>query len=412
MSNTEAVVPAPPARIIAIDVVRGFAVLGILGMNVVAFAMPFGAYDDPRIYGGSTGADAIAWAIAFAVADGKMRALFTMLFGASLLIVADAAEANGGRAASVHYRRMAVLLGIGMLHGYLVWYGDILVEYALAGAILFIGWRWRPAALFYGAGILFCASVVMAAIDWSDLAALRDSAAAPGATPAIKAAWRAFARPDLAVSLPEITGYRGGFQQVMATRLGDLAVLQQGLPVFLVEALGTAAFGMALYRSGYFTRWPAARHRWIVAIGLGLGLTADGAVAATVVGTRFDPVTAALGTLIALSIRPAIMLGYVSALILLTGSGRARWLVDRLSAAGRMAVSNYLATSIVMTTLFYGYGLGLFGTLSRAQLYPFILGMWAAILLWSRPWLQRFRYGPVEWFWRSAARGKWQLLRR
>src|SRR3546814_11868070 len=84
----------------------------------------------------------------------------------------------------------------------------------------------------------------------------------------------------------------------------------------------------------------------------------------------------------------------------------------RLAAAGRMAFTNYLTTSIVMTSIFYGYGLGLFGSVGRAALYLFCLGMWAAMLLWSKPWLDRFHYGPFEWLWRSLARAQRQPMRR
>lgn len=401
-----------PDRIVAVDAVRGFAVLGILAMNIVAFALPLGAYDDPRIAGGTTGWDAVAWAVALAAADGKMRALFTMLFGASLLIVADAAAAAGARPAIVHYRRMAVLLGIGMIHGYLIWYGDILTEYALAGVILFAMWRWRPAALFYIAAIIFAGSVAIAVTDWADLATLRARAADPAATEAVRVAWRAFVAPDLHDANRQIVAYRGDFQAVMAARLTDLDQLQQGLPLYLVEAIGTAAFGMGLFRAGYFTCWPDAWHRRIVVATLVPGFAIGAAAAALVLQSGFEPVTTALGHAIALVVRPLVVIGYASGVILLVRAGRLPWLTDRLAAAGRMALSNYLVTSIVMTTLFYGYGFGWFGTLSRAALYPLVAAMWVAMLAWSRPWLARFRYGPAEWLWRSVARGAPQPLRR
>jgi uncharacterized protein len=130
------------------------------------------------------------------------------------------------------------------------------------------------------------------------------------------------------------------------------------------------------------------------------------------VAHRFDPAFLPLADALSLMLRPWLALGYASALILLAGSERAQALVARLAAAGRMAFSNYLGTSLVMTTIFYGYGLGLFGTFSRAQLYPLVLGQWLLILGWSRPWLARFRYGPFEWLWRSLARGRLQPMRR
>ena len=106
----------------------------------------------------------------------------------------------------------------------------------------------------------------------------------------------------------------------------------------------------------------------------------------------------------ALLLRPLLALAYAALVILAVRSGTVPWLTERLAAAGRMAFSNYLGTSLVMTTIFYGYGLGLFGQLHRAQLYWLVLGQWLLILGWSKPWLRRFRYGPFEWAWRSLAR--------
>jgi uncharacterized protein len=108
--------------------------------------------------------------------------------------------------------------------------------------------------------------------------------------------------------------------------------------------------------------------------------------------------------------RPAMVIATAALIILATRGGGA--LVDRIAAAGRVAFTNYLGTSLIMTTLFYGYGLGLFGALGRAQLWLVVLAMWGLMLLWSKPWLDRFRYGPLEWLWRSLARGEMQAMRR
>jgi len=105
-----------------------------------------------------------------------------------------------------------------------------------------------------------------------------------------------------------------------------------------------------------------------------------------------------------------MVLGYAALIILLTRRGG--WLTERIAATGRAAFSNYLGTSILMTALFYGWGLGWFGSLHRIELWPVVLGMWVLMLAWSKPWLDRFAYGPLEWLWRSLARGKVQPMRR
>ncbi|HVI97730.1 MAG TPA: DUF418 domain-containing protein [Sphingomonas sp.] len=398
----------PPARITAIDTVRGVAVLGILIMNVVGMAMPSAAYDNPHAYGGASGADLFAWATAFVVADGKMRGLFTMLFGASMAIVADRAAARGASPAAVHYQRMAWLLVIGAIHAYLIWYGDILVEYALTGAILFFTLRWRPAALFYMALVFWGVDIAMHVDGWIALDTLRAASSQPDAPAAIVRDWQRLATPDAAAIMRELAGYRGGFASVEAARMANALTLQAMLPRFLIESLGMAALGIGLYRTGYFTRWPARAHRVLIVAGaVALVLTAWVASAAA----RLDPVAMHGAAAASLVLRPAIMLGYASVLILLVTSGKAYALVARLAAAGRMALTNYLASSLVLTTIFYGYGGGLFGTVSRAALAPFVLAMWALVLLWSKPWLDRFAYGPTEWLWRSLARRRLQPMR-
>jgi uncharacterized protein len=108
--------------------------------------------------------------------------------------------------------------------------------------------------------------------------------------------------------------------------------------------------------------------------------------------------------------RPLMILATAASIILLARPGGT--LTERIAAAGRVAFTNYLGTSILLTTLFYGYGLGLFGKLGRAELWVVVIAMWALMLAWSKPWLDRYRYGPFEWLWRSLARWQWQPLRR
>ena len=129
-------------------------------------------------------------------------------------------------------------------------------------------------------------------------------------------------------------------------------------------------------------------------------------LARAIVRHNFDPAFLPLADALTLLLRPFLSLAYASGLILLVKAEAARWPIERLAAAGRMAFSNYLGTSLVITTIFYGYGLGLFGQLSRAQLYVIVFGQWLVILGWSKPWLRRFRYGPFEWAWRSLAKGR------
>jgi uncharacterized protein len=172
--------------------------------------------------------------------------------------------------------------------------------------------------------------------------------------------------------------------------------------------------GMAMQKSGFITgRWDAADYqRWAKRmVPLGLLLTAG--LAVWMAAVDFDRITA-LAIFYFWGGIPRLMLtiGYAALLILLIGHYRNHPMLLRVAAAGRAAFSNYLGTSIIMTTIFYGYGLGLFGDVGRAGLWVFVLGAWAVMLLWSKPWLMQYHYGPLEWLWRSLARGKVQLMRR
>jgi uncharacterized protein len=403
-------------RIETIDAVRGFAVCGILIMNIVAMGLPAYAYIDPFYYGGAEGADRVAWAAAYIVADGKMRALFTMLFGASMALIADRAEGRTPGPAATHYRRLAWLFVFGMLHAWGLWYGDILVVYALAGALGFAALRWPTSLVLYTAAGLFALLIALDLVSWHDLAALRDAATAPGAPAIARDSWAAVlhaAMPSDATTT-EIALYRGSVADAFAARAPMTRLYQTTLlPTSLLEALCFMLFGLALYRSGFLSgRWPRWAYRALLAAGYLVALPLHGPIARLLLETRFDPPIIPLASALSLLLRPWVALAHASLVILFVTSGRGRWLAVRVAAAGRMAFTNYIGSTLIATTLFYGYGFGLFGALSRAELYGVVAAIWAAILLGSKPWLDRFAYGPFEWLWRSLARGTPQPFRR
>ena len=403
-------------RIETIDAVRGFAVCGILVMNIVAMGLPAYAYIDPFYYGGAKGADLAAWATAYVLADGKMRALFTMLFGASMALIADRAEGRTPGPAATHYPRMAWLLVFGMLHAWGLWYGDILVVYALAGALAFVAWQWPSSLLLYTAAGLLALLVAIDLVRWHDLAALQAVAEAPGAPAVAREAWQAvldFATPSAATST-EIALYRGSLADAFAARAPMTGLYQTTLlPTSLLEALCFMLFGLALHRGGFFSgTWPRWTYQALVALGYLVALPLQLPIVRMLIETRFDPPILPLASALSLLLRPWVALAHASLVILFMTSGRGRWFAVRLAAAGRMALTNYVGSTLIATTLFYGYGFGLFGALSRAELYGIVVAIWAAILLGSKPWLDRFAYGPFEWLWRSLARRAPQPFRR
>lgn len=405
-------------RLQTLDAVRGLAVMGILLLNIVDFAMPSYAYADPTFYGGADGANWWAWAITFVAADGKMRGLFAMLFGASTAMIVDRAVAAGDSPARLHYARMVSLLAIGLVHAYLLWAGDILVSYALCGSVLFLLLRWNTAAMLAIVAILMLGELAVGATTFAAARHFESRAAAPDASPALRAQWAKFEseRDTLRKTIPEeLAANRGGWGEVLPMRIKEAWRAQtQVMPATIPETIAMMLLGVALFRSGFFSgSWPRRRYRQTIIVGYGICLPLYLPIVWWIDATGFDPVTLVLASPLHLVLlRPPVALAHAAAIILLVASGRLARLTGRVIAAGQMAFSNYIGTSIVCTSLFSGYGLGWFGHLQRWQLYPVALAICAAMLLWSRPWLDRFAYGPFEWLWRSMARGRLQPLRR
>ena len=404
-------------RIIAIDAVRGVAVCGILLMNIVSFGMPGFAYVDPTIWGWHSAADHVAWLANYVMSDGKFRALFTMLFGASMALIAERAAAHGASPAKVHYRRMVWLFAIGMLHAWLFWYGDILVQYAVAGMIGFAMWRWPPRALWTSFALMMAAQSLLNYGHYVSVAPVRATAIAPGASPAAVRAWRDVLTNETsshADAVKEVAAYRGSLVDVFNQRAKTAWIFQTFLlPLTLPEVFAFMAFGIAMWRNGFLKgTWTTRAYGVVIVVGYGIAAPLTLLLGLTILRASFDPVIMIVTDTASFWLRPSIALSHAAVVVLAVKQGIARGLTDRLAAAGRMAFSNYLGTTLIATTLFYGYGFGLFGALDRAQLYVVVAAIWAAILLWSKRWLVRFNYGPFEWLWRSLARGTLQPFRR
>jgi uncharacterized protein len=404
-----------PDRILTLDVIRGVAVMGIFSVNVIAFAMIESAYFNPAAYGGHTGADLALWATNMVVVDGKMRTLFSMLFGASMLLVIERAERSGRSGWWTHFRRMVVLLGFGLFHYYFIWFGDILTLYAVSGLIAFLFRRMGPQKLVaVGATLLFANMVLFSAFLYGQYQA--DIAAhAPGATHKAIKQWNdglgdfypsaAAIAEDKALHL----GAYGAFVTHNLTRW--TSVLQNTLP-FVMDTVGLMLLGMAGYKSRFLTGgWADRSYRRIVVPAIAMGALSGLATVAYDISSSFYIVGMFAAFIIAETPFITIMaVGYAALIILL--SRRHGALTRRIAAAGRCAFTNYLGTSIIASLVFYGWGLGLYGSVSRWQAWLLAPVVWSLMLLWSKPWLERYNYGPFEWAWRSLSRWKLQPMRR
>jgi uncharacterized protein len=408
---------AEPDRIVTLDVLRGVAVLGILAMNIVDFALPPQAYANPLAHGDGAAADLLSWAISFLIFDGKMRGLFSFLFGASMLLVIDRADARGEPSAAIHFRRMLWLGVIGLVHYVLVWRGDILLEYAVAGAAAWFFHQLETDRLVrWGIGFLLL-YVALQALSSAGHFVVASTAAAPGASAdtllQAQMLEDSFGRGNPGAIAAFIDHYRGSYGEIVRHRLAVRAASPFGgvLP-YGWEALGYMLLGMAALKAGFLAdRWSTARTRRTAAWALGIAVPLHVALAALLVAHRFPAALVfAVHEAGAALVRPIMVIGLSAVIVLLARSGGP--LARRFAAAGRVAFTNYLASSVVMTCLFYGYGAGLYGHLGRAELWLVVLPAWAAMLSWSKPWLDRFAYGPFEWLWRSLARGALQPIRR
>lgn len=394
-----------------LDIVRGIAVMGILVANMPAFALPTSAYISPLAWGGTGPAEIAAWLTNFTFIEGKMRGLFSLLFGASMLLVIDRAEAVGQSGARVHFARMAVLLGFGLAHMYLVWWGDILAHYAMVGAIAYLFIR-------LSAGQLLAASIISLAAAFyhglNDQIIMIESAARDTAQ-AIDT-WNNFSWwfgiPPREWVDSQIAAYRGSWFGQIAWNWKYLGHPLDFLRNVGPETLAAMLLGMASYRSGFLTGgWPRERYRRCAMVGLGIALPAYLLIGINSIAHGFDPRWMFFGFNVGTQpLRLLATVGYAALIILLVRPDS--WIGQRLAAVGRAAFTNYLGTSILVTAIFYGWGLGQFAHWNRAEIYIVPPLVWTIMLLWSKPWLERFHYGPFEWLWRSLSRGNLQPMRK
>ena len=407
---------SPTDRMPALDVVRGVAVLGILAPNIIGMGQPLVAYNWPAGFLSSPGPlSEWLWAAQLVLIDGKFRGLFTLLFGAGMVLFFARAQQRG-QGYGLLARRLGWLGLFGFLHWPLLWRGDILMTYAAAGIIVlpFVGWSWtRQIALgltgyLVGALAGFASSVPVAAMargsyaDVSTMSEYRDALADAQALDVADA--------RLEAELLRAGDYPGTVRHSLEAHL---PTLPNDLLQTLFEAAPLMLIGMGLLGAGLFAgRIIARRQRawgW-AAWFTGTLLTLP--IAAWAVGEGigyWDSYAVLHGWL------PLPQLASTAGLIALL----ALWGVDargplalRLGDAGRCAFTNYIGCSALGLAVFSGWGLGLYGELGRLELYGVMIAFWAVMLAWPRWWLARYRHGPLEWLWRCLTYWRRMPLRR
>jgi uncharacterized protein len=388
-------------RIVAMDVLRGFVLLGILVMNIQSFAMPIAAYANPTAYGDLTGANLWVWIISHVFFDQKFMTIFAMLFGAGIVLMAARAGDAGGR---VHRRRMGWLILFGLLHAYVFWYGDILYTYGMCGLLAYLV-RDRPAPVLitFAIALILVGCVIPASLGMTlpaeQLIELRDTA------------WH----PTQDVLAREIAAYRGGFIAQSSHRAPEALTFQTFYFLFFVmwKVLGLMLLGMALFELDIFTaRRPPAFYAKLAAAGFGAGLPL------VVWGVRENfahgwsvEYSMFLGGIWNYWGSVLVSIGYAGLLLWIVRSGSFRRVTARLAAVGRMAFTNYIFQTLIATAIFYGHGLGLFGSVERTGQVAIVAVIWVVQLTLSPIWLRHYQFGPLEWLWRSLTYGVWLRLK-
>ncbi len=393
------VTPAHPSdRIVELDALRGLAVIGIVWMNVYVFALPAQAYYNPIAWGGESQIDRIVWAASFVFIEDKFRTLFAMLFGAGCAILLEREEKRPRRA---HFARMLVLFLIGLAHAVLLANNDVLRAYAMAGlALPFIAHLSVKALVAIAIGLVAAhvgGGIVTfggAMLDWFEGRVSTDM---------LFFVENNFGANPSGVRFMIEQGQES-FGERLDRRLGSISSQLTTISGSIPINLAAMVLGMALWKDRMLAgEWRLFRTQRLAAVSAGIAIPILCLQAWWVASNGFPGALVAPVSLI-LSAPFDMLLGLAYALAAI-GLFRSRGvIVQRLAAVGRLSLTNYLMTSLILAGLFASWGLGLFGAVSRAQAFTLSFVPIIAMLAWSPAWLANFGQGPFERLWRMGAR--------
>lgn len=409
-------------------------------MNIWSFAGPQAIYDYPVSAADWGGAPLQTWAVMHTLFEGSQRALFSLLFGAGMLLMVNRLDERTPDAGSarIYYRRLGFLMLFGLFDLFvLLWPADILFIYALCGLLLYPLRKLKPRSLLLLALLVFSVQGGLRALNWLESTELRQEYMAAQAepemadqTPAANAdqagmerrqAWEAIeqrAHPDLdspkTRELIRITG-SGAIGEFLVPKLQTSLVLLLvvGMKWLLLDSLGAMLVGMALLRGGILRMTATPRsYLLLMLLGYGIGLPLATWETAALIGSDFDPILKARNLVHYDFRRMAVGLGHLGLILLYCRQYPHSWLATRIAAVGRMALSNYLGQSILCGLLFYTVGFGLYGQFTGYYLYVVVACVWVIQIIFSNWWLHRYHFGPLEWAWKSLTYRQRQPLRR
>lgn len=423
-----AIAPASD-RLQSVDALRGVAVLGILLMNIIGFAFHHAVYGDPTIQGGASGINYWTFLINAVLVDGKMRGMFTILFGAGICLLTGRAEERGAGAgvADVYYRRTVWLLVFGALHAYLLWWGEVLYPYALLGLALYPFRRMSVRSLIALSALL---TVLMTGQAYYDAAVgVREKAGwdaveklkKEGKTPTDEqekdaSGWEATLRnmkPSPRAIARNHAGNTDSFGSMVRLRSGLLGYYQRQAMYspLLWDLLAPMLLGMALFKIGILTgERSTGFYLQMALISYLIGLPLHAVQLYTQTSGWFSVNATLWAATYYQFARTAVCLGHIAVFMLIFKHGVAPGCTRVLASVGQMALTNYVMQSVICTLIFNV--LKLHGTMQRYQVYYIVLAIWAAQLCWSPLWLRRYRFGPLEWVWRSLTYWQRQPMRQ
>ncbi len=434
MSTTLAAPVSQSERIIILDSLRGFAILGILLMNIPAFAMPNSGYD-PSILNEYGTINFKVWQFVEWFPAGTQRALFSMLFGAGIILFVNWKEKREGGLlpADYFFRRQLWLMVFSLFDVFiLLWWGDILLDYACLGMMMFAFRNLSPKRLLIGAGFCF---LFMMARENADLykdkiMIYRGEIASAADTTKIKLndiqkeelnamldfKERSTRESKLKRMKKAIQKTTGSYKELYKQRT-DMYIdnLVRYLFFYVWDVLLFMFLGMAFLKMGILTGQASVKWYWWMSLaGLGIGLTLSYFRLQPLIDTKFngfDYTKKVSFSFYELS-RTFRSIGILGLIMLFYKSGWFNWLFALMRPVGQMAFTNYLMQSLLGGLFFYGVGFGYFGKLERHELYYFVATVWTIEIVWSHIWLRFFRFGPMEWLWRSLTYWKWQPMKK
>ncbi|MFW5694864.1 MAG: DUF418 domain-containing protein [Alkalispirochaeta sp.] len=403
---------ASQERVQVIDVLRGAAIFGILVVNVMYFFNPWYA---PITTADSTTGEHVVKFITNTFFVSKFYTLFSFLFGLGMAIQISRAHSKGVPFLPVYLRRLVVLALFGVVHGVFLWTGDILLMYSIIGLLTVLLFRNRtPKTLLVWALVFLILPVLLIAVSAGLVEIARAAPPETGAYEQVQAAFDA-AQEEIRAEVAAATeAYQStSWWTVTRYRASEFFSLITSTMLFMAPSvMGMFLLGLRAGKNGWFSDIEAnvGLFRRLLSWALPVGLLLNLFVGAT--GFEQNKLGIEVFTLLELAQVSALAVGsvllslsYIAGIVLLSRTGTGARILTPLAPVGRMALTNYITHSVVMSTLAYGYGAGMFGTTSLVTGFFLAIVLYALQIPASRWWLGRYRYGPLEWLWRRLTYG-------